>query len=53
MGKFANKFSRIVAATLVSASLLAPAIYTPSALALTAEEREERQNAKTKMSSNL
>ena len=49
MGKLVNKFSKVVSSLVVVASLLAPALYSNSAFALTAEEREIRKAAKTKV----
>lgn len=44
-----GKFQKSISAVVVAASLLTGSIYSAGALALTAEERLERQNAKTKI----
>ncbi len=46
-----TKFQKSISAIVVTASLLAPALFSGSALALTDEERIERQNAKTQVPS--
>jgi tetratricopeptide (TPR) repeat protein len=49
MAKIFNKISKALGTVVLAASLLAPAVYSGSALALTPEEREARLNAKTKV----
>ena len=49
MVKLFSKFNKTVTTMVLAASLLAPAVYSGSAMALTAEEREARMNAKVKV----
>jgi tetratricopeptide (TPR) repeat protein len=49
MNKYLNKVTKSLSALTLVASMVAPAIYSGSALALTAEERQSRIDAKTKI----
>jgi tetratricopeptide (TPR) repeat protein len=48
---FTSKFTKVLSTVALTASLLAPAVYSNSAMALTVEEREARKNAKTRVAS--